>query len=184
MRGILFFNVLRWRFCCLAVSKISRMKLLEKTINGLHKGVVAIQASFLGILLLMVVYQILARWIEFIPRALWTEEMSRFLLIWVIFLGAAIGVRERSHFIVEVLGDSTSRMLNLIWQGFVVSMEVGFCAIFLFRGYPYAEVLRYDVSDVAQISMLWVGASIPVFGALSLIFLAELIIKNPFKKAP
>lgn len=160
------------------------MKLLEKTINGLHKGVVAIQAGLLGLLLVIVVYQICARWISFIPRALWTEEISRFLLIWVIFLGAAIGVRERSHFVVEVLGESKSRIVNLVWQGLIVSMEVGFCAIFLFRGYSYAEVLRWDVSDVAQISMLWVGASIPVFGALSLIFLADLIVKNPFKKAP
>ena len=160
------------------------MKLLEKTINGLHKGVVAIQATLLGVLLVMVVYQILARWISFIPRALWTEEMSRFLLIWVIFLGAAIGVRERSHFVVEVLGESKSRTLNTIWQAFIVSMEVGFCAIFLFRGYSYAEVLLYDISDVAQISMLWVGASIPVFGALAMIFLADYILKNPFKKAP
>ena len=63
-------------------------------------------------------------------------------------------------------------------------MEIAFCAIFLLRGYSYAEVLRYDISDVAQISMLWVGASIPVFGALSLIFLVEYLMKNPFKKAP
>ena len=160
------------------------MKLLEKSISGLHKGVVAIQATLLGVLLVMVVYQICARWISFFPRALWTEEMSRFLLIWVIFLGAAIGVRERSHFVVEVLSESGSRMVNLVWQGFIVSMEVGFCAIFLFRGYTYAEVLRYDISDVAQISMLWVGASIPVFGALSMIFLADLILSNPFKKVP
>lgn len=160
------------------------MKLLEKTINGLHKGVVAIQATLLGVLLAMVVYQICARWINFIPRALWTEEISRFLLIWVIFLGAAIGVRERSHFVVEVLGESKSRAVNLVWQGFIISMEIGFCAIFLYRGYSYAEVLRWDISDVAQISMLWVGASIPIFGALSLIFLADLILKNPFKKAP
>lgn len=160
------------------------MKLLEKTIDGLHKGIVALQSGLLGLLLLMVVYQICARWIEFIPRALWTEEISRFLLIWIIFLGAAIGVRERTHFIVEVLSDSKSRLLNLIWQGFIVSMEVGFCAIFLIRGYPYAEVLLWDASDVSRISMLWVGASIPVFGGLSLIYLAELIVKNPFKKVP
>ena len=80
------------------------MKLLEKSISGLHKVVVFIQASLLGVLLLLVVYQICARWVSFIPRALWTEEMSRFLLVWVIFLGAAIGVRERSHFVLEILG--------------------------------------------------------------------------------
>ena len=42
------------------------MKLLEKSISGLHKGVVAIQATLLGVLLVMVVYQICARWISFL----------------------------------------------------------------------------------------------------------------------
>jgi TRAP-type transport system small permease protein len=159
------------------------MKLFEKTIDAIHKGVAFIQAGLLGLLLAMVVYQICARWISFIPRALWTEEVSRFLLVWVIFLGAAIGVRERSHFILEILGDTRFRLVNQVWQAFIIAMEVGFCAIFLFRGYSYAEVLRWDVSDIAQISMLWVGASIPIFGGLSLLFLAELIYNKTLKGA-
>jgi TRAP-type transport system small permease protein len=159
------------------------MKLFEKTIDAIHKGVAFIQAGLLGLLLAMVVYQICARWISFIPRALWTEEVSRFLLVWVIFLGAAIGVRERSHFILEILGDTRFRLVNQVWQAFIIAMEVGFCTIFLFRGYSYAEVLRWDVSDIAQISMLWVGASIPIFGGLSLLFLAELIYNKTLKGA-
>ena len=159
------------------------MKLLEKALDALHKSVVALQAGLLGVLLAMVVYQICARWVSFIPRALWTEEMSRFLLIWVIFLGAAIGVRERTHFVLEILGENKSRIVNLVWQSFIITMEIAFCAIFLFRGFSYAEVLRWDVSDIAQISMLWVGAAIPIFGGLSLIFLVELIIKKTFKGA-
>lgn len=159
------------------------MKLFEKTIDALHKGVAALQAGLLGLLLALVVYQICARWVSFIPRALWTEEMSRFILVWVIFLGAAIGVRERSHFILEILGDSKSKLLNHIWQAFIIAMEVAFCAIFLYRGYSYAEVLRWDVSDIAQISMLWVAASIPIFGALSLLFLAEIIFNKCLKGA-
>ena len=159
------------------------MKLFEKTIDAIHKGVAGIQAALLGILLALVVYQICARWISFIPRALWTEEMSRFLLVWVIFLGAAIGVRERSHFVLEILGEHKSRCVNQIWQSFIIAMEVAFCAIFLIRGYTYAEVLRWDVSDIAQISMLWVGAAIPVFGGLAILFLVELIVNKSLKGA-
>ncbi len=159
------------------------MKLFEKTIDVIHKGVAGIQAGLLGILLALVVYQICARWVPFIPRALWTEEMSRFLLVWVIFLGAAIGVRERTHFVLEILGEHKARWVNQLWQSFIIAMEVAFCAIFLFRGYGYAEVLRWDVSDIAQISMLWVGAAIPVFGGLSLLFLVELIVNKSLKGA-
>ncbi len=159
------------------------MKLIEKTIEALHKGLVALQAALLGLLLLIVIYQICARWITFIPPALWTEEIARFFLVWVIFLGAAIGVRERSHFVLEVLSESKSRIVNIVWQSFIIVMEIAFCSIFFFRGLSYAEVLRWDISDVAQISMLWIGASVPVFGGLSLIFLADLIFQKTFKKA-
>ena len=37
-----------------------------------------------------------------IPSYIWTEEMARFLFIWMIMLGAMIGVREGTHFEVDV----------------------------------------------------------------------------------
>ena len=159
------------------------MKPLEKLVGALHKGVSIFQAVLMGILLVMVVYQVASRWIPLFPRAIWTEEISRFLLVWVIFLGGAIGVRERTHFVLEVLGEHKSRTVNIVWQSFILLMEIAFCAIFFFRGLPYAEVLRWDVSDISEISMLWVGAAIPAFGGLSLIFLAEIVIKKIRKGA-
>jgi|JFJP01.1.fsa_nt_gi TRAP-type transport system small permease protein len=157
------------------------MKLLEKAVSAIHKALAVFQAVLLGALLFLVVYQVGARWIPFVPRALWTEEISRFLLVWVIFLGGAIGVRERSHFVLEILTPHASRIVNAVWEGFVISLEFIFCGIFFFRGFKYAAVLLYDVSDVSQISMLWVGAAIPAFGGLSLLFLSELVLKKLFK---
>jgi TRAP-type C4-dicarboxylate transport system permease small subunit len=159
------------------------MKFFQKSISLLHTMVAILQAILLGILLCLVVYQVGARWLPFVPRALWTEEISRFLLVWVIFLGGAIGVRERSHFVLEVLTAHSSPIVNQIWEAFVISLEIAFCAIFCFRGFKYAAVLLYDISDVSQISMLWVGAAIPAFGGLSLLFLSELVLKKLVKGA-
>lgn len=159
------------------------MKLFQKSISFLHKTVAIFQAILLGILLCLVVYQVCARWIPFVPRALWTEEISRFLLVWVIFLGGAIGVRERSHFVLDVLTAHSSPIVNQVWEAFVLTLEIAFCAIFCFRGFKYAAVLLYDISDISQISMLWVGAAIPAFGGLSLLFLTELVLKKLVKGA-
>lgn len=159
------------------------MKVLHKITTALHRGVSVFQAVLLGVLLCMVCYQVGARWVPFLPRALWTEEISRFLLVWVIFLGGAIGVRERSHFILEVLGEHRSRMVNAVWEWFIAVLEIVFCGIFFIRGLPYAAVLRWDVSDISQISMLWVGAAIPAFGGLSLLFLSEFALKKILKGA-
>lgn len=149
------------------------MKLISAVLEGLHRVLVVLQALLLAVLLGMVCYQILSRWIAPLPRLLWTEEIARFLLVWVIFLGSAIAVKERSHFVLEILTDHRSSVVNAVWTHSLIVLELVFCSIFLYRGVKYAAVLMYDISDVAQISMLWVGAAIPAFGLFSTIFLIE-----------
>jgi len=53
-------------------------------------------------LIVPVTIQIVARYTALIPAWIWTEEMARFLFIWMVMLGAMIGVREGTHFEVDV----------------------------------------------------------------------------------
>ena len=46
------------------------------------------------LLLVPVSLQIFSRYTDFIPRYMWTEEMSRFFFVWLILLGATLGVRR------------------------------------------------------------------------------------------
>ena len=45
----------------------------------------------IAILIVPVTMQIVSRYTDFIPNYIWTEEMARFCLIWMIMLGATIG---------------------------------------------------------------------------------------------
>jgi TRAP-type C4-dicarboxylate transport system permease small subunit len=47
--------------------------------------------------------QIVSRYTDLIPSYIWTEEMARFLFIWTVMIGAMIGVRESTHFDVDLL---------------------------------------------------------------------------------
>lgn len=153
----------------------------EKIMSGIYKALVVIQTVLLGTLLLIVTIQIVSRLMPFLPHFLWTEEIARFLLVWVIFLGAAIGVREATHFTVSILPEAKSGLLAMIWEyGILIGMTT-LSAIFTYRGMKYAKVMIWDISDIAQISMIWVGAAIPAFGILSLLFLLEMFIKQSKK---
>ena len=55
-----------------------------------------------AILVIPVSLQIFSRYTALIPSYIWTEEMARFLFIWTIMIGAMIGVRESTHFEVDV----------------------------------------------------------------------------------
>ena len=55
-----------------------------------------------AILIIPVSLQIFSRYTALIPSYIWTEEMARFLFIWMIMIGAMIGVREGTHFEVDL----------------------------------------------------------------------------------
>ena len=59
-------------------------------------------ALSVAILVIPVSLQIFSRYTALIPSYIWTEEMARFLFIWTIMIGAMIGVRESTHFEVDV----------------------------------------------------------------------------------
>ena len=56
-----------------------------------------------------VTLQIFSRYTDLIPSYIWTEEMARFLFIWTIMIGAMIGVRESTHFEVDVWPHNVRR---------------------------------------------------------------------------
>lgn len=158
------------------------MNSYKKIMRGLYRGLVILQTALLGILLTIVSIQIITRLLPFLPHFMWTEEIARFLLVWVIFLGAAIGVREGTHFTVSILPDPTSKLVSLIWDLAVLIGMTSLSAIFTYRGIKYAKVMIWDISDIAQVSMIWVGAAIPAFGILSLLFLLEMFVKQFYRE--
>ena len=51
-----------------------------------------------AILVVPVTLQIVSRYTQLIPSYIWTEELSRFLFIWMVMLGAMIGIKRRHAF--------------------------------------------------------------------------------------
>ena len=150
----------------------------KRVIHTLYKCLVHLQSTLLAVLLVLVTLQVLARLLPFMPHMLWTEEIARFVLIWMIFIGAAIGVKENSHFTVSLIKEPDSKIGAGIWELLIALGVFIFAAIFTYRGYKYAMGMAWDISDIAQVSMLWVGSAIPVFGLLSLIFILESVVSQ------
>ena len=62
--------------------------------------------ALIAVMIVPVTLQIFSRFVDFIPRYIWTEEVARFCLIWMIMLGASVAVRDGTHFDVDVLPTS------------------------------------------------------------------------------
>ena len=156
------------------------MKTYSLIMDYTHRILSHVLSLLLGALVIIVTLQIAGRLLPFIPYMLWTEEIARFLLTWLVFIGGAVGVKEHSHFLVDIFPLVKSKTLQIVWDMFIILGMGTVALIFAVRGFSYAAVLVYDISDIAQIPMVWVGASIPAFGILSILFMIEDLLKTLF----
>src|SRR6476620_1723455 len=76
--------------------------------------VAAIVNLLIGVFLRYVMIEV-TDWLDVDPiRFTWVEEVGEMLLAWLTLIGAAIGVRERSHFTLHVLTGRFSARTQLM----------------------------------------------------------------------
>lgn len=63
-----------------------------------HKLLTWLLVGTVAILIVPVTMQIVSCFTFLLPSCIWTEELSRFLFIWMVLLSAMVAVREGTHF--------------------------------------------------------------------------------------
>lgn len=127
----------------------------------------------LFLLVVPVTLQIVARYTEFIPRYIWTEEAARFLFIWIIMLGASIAVRDRTHFDVDILPKPTTPRWKAISELVVDGAILVIAVVFLGYGWGYAAFGYSQTSELTGINMMTMHLAFPLAGATWILFIAE-----------
>ncbi|WP_337877128.1 TRAP transporter small permease [Elioraea sp.] len=128
-------------------------------------------ALSLGILVVPVTMQVISRFVPFIPHFIWTEEMARFLLVWMIMIGSVVGVREAGHFVVDLWPRLTRRQaaaLDLVANAAILVLALAF----LVWGWEYTEFAWWRISELAELPLWLIHIAWPVSGASWLIFAA------------
>ena len=130
-----------------------------------------------AILVVPVTLQVLSRYTELVPAYIWTEELARFMFIWMVMLGAMIGVREGTHFDVDVwpaLGDRANAALRIVSQTLVFV----FALVFVWWGIEFTRFGWEQVSEIAELPMWTIFIAWPLAGVAWILFLGEHFIAN------
>ena len=132
-------------------------------------------------LIITVTYQVVARYIDFIPRFLWTEEISRFTLIWLVMIGAALGIYNRDHFDIDMFSNLSPRLKRL--RTIFIDFSTILFTYFLIRyGWVFAKSGLRRISLAARIPMAWIYASFLFLGISAIVFQLKHILEY-FEKA-
>ena len=127
----------------------------------------------MGVLIIPVTMQIFARYIDFIPRYIWTEELARFCFIWIILVGAMIAMRENEHFTVDLLSTPKTNRGKAISLLFVDLMTFIMAFIFVAWGWPLVKFGLLQTSEMAELPMVFIYSAWPITGITWILFLSE-----------
>lgn len=141
-----------------------------------------IVGAMLGVMVAVVAIQIGVRFI--LPRlgiaaaAPWTEELARYLMIWSIFLGAAVATRAGALICMDTVPDAVPPALGRMIRTTALLITMGFFGLLVWLGWQWTLFGLAETSTVMSIKMAWVYASMPVGGVLSIINIAALMLER------
>ena len=142
-------------------------KLLDKTRSVLY----GFSCVAMMVMLVTIFAQVVTRYgFSYTPE--WSEELARYLFVYVVFLGSALIMGESGHLAVEFLpnrfkGTAFGKLLAAL------SLLCGylFVLILLVQGAKMTAVMTFQESPGLGISMSYVYAVIPVSAVLMMLYL-------------
>ena len=145
---------------------------MRRIIDIYHRVLSLLLVVTVAVLIVPVTLQIASRFTELIPSYIWTEELARLLFIWMIMLGAMIGIRESTHFDVDLLPRLPPRA-NALVQIVTHLFVLVFALVFVWWGIKFVQFGWNQLSELAELPMPFIFLAWPLAGATWVLFLGE-----------
>lgn len=126
----------------------------------------------LAVMVVTVISQIFYRYFLGNPIT-WSEEVTRYLFIYVTFLGAAIGIRKKIHVTIDIVADLLKGAPKKILEKVVEFIMMIFLAVIVYLGTELAISTLGQKSPALGIPIGLAYLAIPIGALLAIIFLIE-----------
>jgi TRAP-type transport system small permease protein len=121
--------------------------------------------ALLAVMVIAVFMQVLFRFFLDQPLA-WTEELARYLLIWITFLGSAYAMSIKAHIGTEYIQKFLSPRMNKVVLVVAALFSLVFFLVMVQQGYLLASRSMTQTSPTLLVPMGYVYMVIPISGAL------------------
>lgn len=130
---------------------------LLRLVEGLLSGVLVV--AVLG----LVAFQVVTRYVLNAPVP-WSEELARFALVWLTFIGAGYVMARGTHVTVVVGSSMLGKRGAAVLDAFGSLVVVAVCAVLLANSIQFLQTAGRTSSPAAGISMSYVyGAAVVGF---------------------
>ena len=150
------------------LTDLTDLKNLEIFSNRLNQWVERL-VFVLGLAMaVIVVLQVFARYV--LNNSLfWSEELARYCLVWISFLGASIAYHDRVHPGVNLLFSRLSPNMERLVAILVHLISLGLFSIMVIHGIQFAVFIRLQITPALAIPKWIIMGIIPLSGAIFMV---------------
>ncbi len=132
----------------------------------------SVAGAFFAVVMLSIFLQVFTR---LLPKFLgdwailslpWTEELSRFAFVWLLMLGASVGLYRQAHFSLTLLTGVLPAAFRWWVELLVYLLELVFIGYLIRYGYLMSAMVWGQISPALGLRYAYVYSSVPVGGAL------------------
>lgn len=150
---------------------------MDRLISFTDRILAWIMVTLMGILVIDVVWQVTTRY-ALGSASSFTEEIARFLLIWIGLLGSVYAYRKNLHLAFDYFSAKVTGRRK-IWLGtFIHSLIALFSFLVLVLGGGYLVQLTWELNQVSaalQIRLAYVYSVLPLSGLLLMLYAVNFI---------
>lgn len=144
--------------------------MITKLEAALTRAVWYLCVGLAGLMVIVIFAQVIFRYI-FENSLSWSEELGRYLFVWITFLGAALGIREKAHVALDALVNALPPAVRkpVWWIGYLAM--IGLALAMVVTGTSLIELGMRQRTAAMQIPMGYVYVVLPISGALIIFYL-------------
>ena len=148
------------------------MQVLKRILDFIEKALDAILIVMMIIMCGSVVIQVFSRYVLNRPTS-WSEEMARYLLVWITMIGAGVVIRGRGHIDVDILVSRLPDRLRLIVGLFSDLAVLFFLGVLCWGGIGITQVAHRQLSAATDIPMSLFYLALPLGAFFMILFLVS-----------
>jgi len=108
----------------------------------------------------------------------WTHELDILLMIWAVWLGAAIGIHRKAHLRVSILSDRLSEGKRKILMVVTDLLTLTFLVVVGWKGIAVIESVEGTVLTSMDLPRGFVVSAAPVGAALMILFFLPILLED------
>ena len=109
----------------------------------------------------------------------WVEEVGEMALAWLTLIGAAVGIRARSHFTLHVFTHRLAPATQLFIHRLNHMLIAGFGVLTAWYGYKLCILNVTTHTPGLELNLAWLYASAVIGGALITLYAISMIVAPP-----